>query len=211
MSSFASYIERQDWLPTLDRANYSQPSISLDASVRMLDPYTNEEFDRLIVAAIIHTLTLEEFIKLKRGYAYYDPDDGINYGYDPGNWPSYEFELVRYFERRVRVPTGNEVSFGDPEAPQQPEPEPVPPRRFLSAFRKELHELLCSDDKDSEAKRDSILKESNIGQSSVALTIAAMIAPALGTSAGMIAGAVTVALAIIGRVGLSAWCATQSS
>jgi hypothetical protein len=81
---------------------------------------------------------------------------------------------------------------------------------FFKEFRRELHRLLCSDGKTAMAQRESILKEAKIGQSSIAVTIASMIAPTLDTNGGVIAGAVAVSLAVIGRVGLSAWCATQS-
>ena len=88
---------------------------------------------------------------------------------------------------------------------------PTPPKSFFWAFRRALYDVLCSNDAKAESNRKKIFKDANIGQSSVAMAIASLIAPTLGTSAGMIAGAVTVALAIIGRVGLSAWCATQSA
>jgi len=84
-------------------------------------------------------------------------------------------------------------------------------RRFAAEFRKALHTLLCSADAKAEEGRATLLKEAKIGQTSVAVAIAATLAPVLGTGAATIAGAVAVALAIISRVSLSAWCAMQST
>jgi hypothetical protein len=192
MSSLGPYIEGQYWLATLDsrfdRGVFEDLIVSgFSATPGGEAGYSNADFDSLIYLAIDTPVD--------------PPTTDVPRPTHPAEeLPADQYDNVHSGRRRNRR--------GRNERPRQTK---RPNERFLTAFRRELHKLLCSNDKDSEARRESILKESNVGQSSVALTIAAMIAPTLGTSAGVIAGAVAVALAVIGRVGLSAWCSTQSA
>jgi hypothetical protein len=82
-------------------------------------------------------------------------------------------------------------------------------RKFSEYFVIELHGLLCSDKK-YDGARESLLKEYHAGRSSLVAGIAAALAPHLGQGAEFIAVAVAVSLAVIGQVGLNAWCASQS-
>lgn len=119
------------------------------------------------------------------------------------------------------------VAFAEPPDDEEPEPEtderPASPAApceeddqskelspgFLAAFRKALHQLICSDDPEFVSGREKIFKDSNVGPAGIVTVVSSIIAPMLGTSAGMIAGAVAIALTIISRAGHTAWCASQ--
>jgi len=189
VTSIASYIESQDWLadlPPFHRHDWgwSQEHRDYHESVYGIELDRIQRVGIQYYTDLLVSLALQDFADTE--------------GASRGD------ELAEAIAELRRVPYGGE-SEGTPAV-----------RRFMfkkiffKEFRRELHRLLCSDGKTAVAQRESILKEAKIGQSSIAVTIASMIAPTLGTNGGVIAGAVAVALAVIGRVGLSAWCATQS-
>lgn len=74
----------------------------------------------------------------------------------------------------------------------------------------ELYDLLCADKKYNDA-RAKLAREARPGETFVVTLIASSIASQLGTAVAPTAAAVAVALGTIGKIGLNAWCASQSA
>jgi len=81
---------------------------------------------------------------------------------------------------------------------------------FSSRFREELRSLICDDDR-YESERTQMLSQAEVTQAALITAIALALSPALGTAAVFIATPVAVALSVLSRVGVSAWCAGESS
>lgn len=81
---------------------------------------------------------------------------------------------------------------------------------FTTRFRAELHALICGDDR-YEPERKRILSQGDITQAALVGALAFVLGPALGTAAVFVAPPIAVALAVIGRVGIRAWCSEEAS
>jgi hypothetical protein len=82
-------------------------------------------------------------------------------------------------------------------------------RVFYEKLLDELHDLLCASDKYQEEK-GAVLQGFKGGQATAIASVTAAIAPALSAAPPFLAPAVAVAICVIGKAGLNAWCAMQS-
>lgn len=82
-------------------------------------------------------------------------------------------------------------------------------RIFYEKLLDELHDLLCSDDK-YQAERENVLAGFKGGQATAVASITAAIAPLLSAAPPFIAPAVAVAICVVGKAGLGAWCKLQT-
>lgn len=85
-----------------------------------------------------------------------------------------------------------------------------PQSDFSSRFRDELRSLVCGDDR-YESERSRILSQGEVTQAALITAIAAVLSPALGTAAVFISTPVAVALSVLARLGVGAWCAGEST
>jgi hypothetical protein len=82
-------------------------------------------------------------------------------------------------------------------------------RLFYDTFLNLMHDLLCSDDKFVE-ERGKFIAEYKAGQTTVAASIASIIAPYVGTATPMLTVVVVITLAVISKAGLQSWCTAQA-
>jgi D-alanyl-D-alanine carboxypeptidase len=87
-----------------------------------------------------------------------------------------------------------------------------PRRRYWQRVKRELHILLCTNDKKYSSLRRLFGKESQNTQAFIASSITSGITPYVGggAPAAMIAPLVTLGLIALLRVGTNAWCAGQT-
>lgn len=94
---------------------------------------------------------------------------------------------------------------------------PPPPGRlrktaeaYYREFMDELHELLCSEGGKYAEDRANIVQEYKAGQATLVAGLTASLAPYLSAISTLLPALVALTLTVIGRVGLSAWCAAQA-
>lgn len=80
---------------------------------------------------------------------------------------------------------------------------------YFESLLDELHDFLCVG-RSYEQERSELLSGFKPGQTGVAASIAAAIAPHLDAAPSYLAPAVALTLCAIGKIGLGAWCRVQS-
>lgn len=80
---------------------------------------------------------------------------------------------------------------------------------YFEKFLDELHDLLCVADKYQE-ERSELKRQAGSGQAAIVASLTAVIVPVLGAAAPVVAPAIAVVMVLITRMGLSAWCETQT-
>jgi len=81
---------------------------------------------------------------------------------------------------------------------------------YWTRVNREVHLLICTDDKKYEKLRKYVGKESKPTQFAIVTSIAATIGAYIGVAASVIAPLVTLALMAVLQVGKNAWCAGQA-
>ena len=80
---------------------------------------------------------------------------------------------------------------------------------FFQKFLDEMHDLLCAGERYEET-RTQLKQHVKNGQVAVVSCVTAVVSPALGAAAPLVAPAAAVLLTVISQVGLNAWCAAQA-
>lgn len=81
---------------------------------------------------------------------------------------------------------------------------------YWSRVNRELHLLICTDDKKYEKLRKYVGKESRVTQATIISSIAATIGANLGLTAAIVAPFVTLGLVAMLQIGKNAWCAGRA-
>lgn len=80
---------------------------------------------------------------------------------------------------------------------------------FYDKIREQVHALLCDSSKYAD-ERASLLRELGAGKTSFSASVAALMAPHLGTSGAMITPVIAVILTIASQMSVRAWCQMQA-
>jgi hypothetical protein len=83
--------------------------------------------------------------------------------------------------------------------------------RFWQRVNREVHILVCTDEKKYENLRKQIGKQTRVTQFSLVSSITTAIGVYLGVAASLIAPFVTLALMALLQIGKNAWCAGQTT
>jgi hypothetical protein len=90
-----------------------------------------------------------------------------------------------------------------------PRAKPAPHRKYWLRVKRELHLLLCTNDRKYASVRRNLGTEGKATQAFIASSITTAVVPFAGASATIIGPLVTIGLIALLRVGTSAWCAGQ--
>lgn len=82
-------------------------------------------------------------------------------------------------------------------------------REFTELFYRELHLLICTDDRKYKSVREQFPKINKASLTTATGVVTAALAPYLGMATALIGPAVVLAFIAIGKVGLQAWCASK--
>lgn len=82
-------------------------------------------------------------------------------------------------------------------------------RIFYDKLLDELHDLLCAPDKYT-SERETVLAGFKGGQATAVAAVTATVAPLLAAAPPFLAPAVAIAVCVMGKAGLAAWCQMQT-
>lgn len=82
---------------------------------------------------------------------------------------------------------------------------------FFEKLLEQIHLLMCERSPSYEQERGQLLASAKAGRATLITFVATAVAPHVGAAAALIAPAVAIVLAVVGRAGSEAWCETLSA